>query len=62
MDLSDTAFVSSRSGWLYCDDSRITPVDSKEVVVRARFFSFQTSLIVSQGRPAYVLYYKRIKP
>ncbi|KAF8448877.1 hypothetical protein L210DRAFT_3388244 [Boletus edulis BED1] len=40
-----TAFVSSRSGWLYCDDSRITSIDSKEVV----------------GRPAYVLYYKRIK-
>ncbi|KAG9313137.1 hypothetical protein JVU11DRAFT_6587 [Chiua virens] len=41
-----TAFVASQSGWRYCDDSRITNVDSKEVV----------------GRPAYVLYYKRVKP
>ncbi|KAG8221069.1 hypothetical protein J3R82DRAFT_2584 [Butyriboletus roseoflavus] len=40
-----TAFVSSGPGWLYCDDSRIASTDSKEVV----------------GRPAYVLYYKRIR-
>jgi ubiquitin carboxyl-terminal hydrolase 8 len=40
-----TAFVASRSGWLYCDDSRISPIDPKEAV----------------GRPAYVLYYKRTK-
>ncbi|KIK96766.1 hypothetical protein PAXRUDRAFT_10598 [Paxillus rubicundulus Ve08.2h10] len=40
-----TAFVASRGGWLYCDDSRIVTTDAKEVV----------------GRPAYVLYYKRIK-
>jgi ubiquitin carboxyl-terminal hydrolase 8 len=40
-----TAFVASRPGWLYCDDSRVTSIESKEVV----------------GRPAYVLYYKRIK-
>ncbi|KAH7890898.1 hypothetical protein F5I97DRAFT_1975992 [Phlebopus sp. FC_14] len=40
-----TAFISSRGGWLYCDDSRVTITDAKEVV----------------GRPAYVLYYKRIK-
>ena len=29
----DTAFVSSRGGWVYCDDSRVTQVDPKEVVV-----------------------------
>ncbi|KAF8839000.1 cysteine proteinase, partial [Paxillus ammoniavirescens] len=40
-----TAFVASRGGWLYCDDSRIVTTDAREVV----------------GRPAYVLYYKRIK-
>ncbi|KAF8555660.1 cysteine proteinase [Imleria badia] len=43
-----TAFVASPSsptGWVYCDDSRITPIEPKEAV----------------GRPAYVLYYKRIK-
>ena len=31
--IPDTAFISSRGGWVYCDDSRITPVDAKEVVV-----------------------------
>ncbi|KAI0259432.1 hypothetical protein BC834DRAFT_833549 [Gloeopeniophorella convolvens] len=40
-----TAFIASRGGWLYCDDSRVTPASSKEVV----------------GKPAYVLYYKRVK-
>ncbi|KAI0042737.1 cysteine proteinase [Auriscalpium vulgare] len=40
-----TAFISSRGGWLYCDDSRVTPSSAKEVV----------------GKPAYVLYYKRVK-
>ncbi|TFK48403.1 hypothetical protein OE88DRAFT_1664178 [Heliocybe sulcata] len=40
-----TAFISSRGGWMYCDDSRVTTADPKEVV----------------GKPAYVLYYKRIK-
>ncbi|KAG1735883.1 uncharacterized protein EDB91DRAFT_1143324 [Suillus paluster] len=40
-----TAFIASRGGWLYCDDSRVTPTDAKDIV----------------GRPAYVLYYKRIK-
>ncbi|KAI0091490.1 hypothetical protein BDY19DRAFT_930706 [Irpex rosettiformis] len=28
-----TAFISSRGGWLYCDDSRITTADPKDVVV-----------------------------
>ncbi|KAI6164667.1 hypothetical protein EDD17DRAFT_1561941 [Pisolithus thermaeus] len=40
-----TAFIASRGAWLYCDDSRITPTDAKEVV----------------GRPAYVLFYKRVR-
>ncbi|EPQ56117.1 hypothetical protein GLOTRDRAFT_137950 [Gloeophyllum trabeum ATCC 11539] len=40
-----TAFIASRGGWLYCDDSRVTTADPKEVV----------------GKPAYVLYYKRVK-
>ncbi|KAI5123494.1 hypothetical protein M0805_008862 [Coniferiporia weirii] len=41
-----TAFVNSRGNWLYCDDSRISSADAREVV----------------GKPAYVLYYKRVKP
>ncbi|TFY51303.1 hypothetical protein EVJ58_g10640 [Rhodofomes roseus] len=41
-----TAFISSRGGWLYCDDSRISQADPKDVV----------------GKPAYMLFYKRIKP
>lgn len=40
-----TAFIASRGAWLYCDDSRITATDTKEVV----------------GRPAYVLFYKRVR-
>lgn len=40
-----TSFIASRGGWLYCDDSRVTPANAKEVV----------------GKPAYVLYYKRVK-
>lgn len=40
-----TAFIASRGAWLYCDDSRITTTDAKEVV----------------GRPAYVLFYKRVR-
>ncbi|KAH9958814.1 hypothetical protein BC827DRAFT_540115 [Russula dissimulans] len=41
-----TAFIASRGGWLYCDDSRVSQANAKEVV----------------GKPAYVLYYKRVKP
>ncbi|KAI0642296.1 cysteine proteinase [Trametes meyenii] len=40
-----TAFIASRGGWLYCDDSRVTSADSKDVV----------------GKPAYILFYKRVK-
>jgi hypothetical protein len=32
--ISDTAFIASRGGWLYCDDSRVQQTDAKEVVVR----------------------------
>jgi len=44
--VADTAFIASRGNWLYCDDSRVTQANAKEVV----------------GKPAYVLYYKRVKP
>ena len=30
----DTAFIASRGGWMYCDDSSVKPVDPKQVVVR----------------------------
>jgi len=30
----DTASIASRGGWMYCDDSSVKPVDSKQVVVR----------------------------
>lgn len=30
---TDTAFVASRGGWLYCDDSSVKSVDPKQVVV-----------------------------
>lgn len=29
----DTAFIASRGGWMYCDDSSVRPVDAKQVVV-----------------------------
>ncbi|KAF8202403.1 ubiquitin carboxyl-terminal hydrolase 4 [Pholiota molesta] len=41
-----TAFIASRGGWMYCDDSSVKPVDPKQVV----------------GQKAYVLFYKRVKP
>ncbi len=34
---SDTAFIASRGGWMYCDDSNVKPVDPKQVVVRQTF-------------------------
>ncbi|GAW09670.1 cysteine proteinase [Lentinula edodes] len=40
-----TAFVASRGGWLYCDDSSVKNVDAKQVV----------------NQKAYVLFYKRVK-
>lgn len=30
----DTAFIASRGGWMYCDDSSVKPVDAKQVIVR----------------------------
>ena len=59
----DTAFVASRPGWLYCDDSRISAIDGREVVVRARASCVSEMRLTrsSQGRPAYVLYYRRVK-
>jgi ubiquitin carboxyl-terminal hydrolase 8 len=35
--LADTAFIASRGGWLYCDDSRVTLANAKEVVVSIFF-------------------------
>jgi len=32
-DALDTAFVASRGGWMYCDDSSVKHVDPKQVVV-----------------------------
>lgn len=29
----DTAFVNSSKGWQYCDDSKITRVQDKDVIV-----------------------------
>jgi hypothetical protein len=37
---SDTAFIASRGGWMYCDDSSVKPVDSKQVIVRNILFFF----------------------
>ncbi|KAH9479240.1 Ubiquitin carboxyl-terminal hydrolase 4 [Psilocybe cubensis] len=42
----DTAFIASRGGWMYCDDSSVKPVDPKQVV----------------NQKAYVLFYKRVRP
>ncbi|PPQ98045.1 hypothetical protein CVT26_003040 [Gymnopilus dilepis] len=41
-----TAFIASRGGWMYCDDSSVKPVDAKQVV----------------SQKAYVLFYKRVRP
>lgn len=40
-----TAYVSSRGGWLSCDDSSVKPCDPKQVV----------------NQKAYVLFYKRVR-
>lgn len=60
---SDTAFIKSRGNWLYFDDSRVTQADAKEVVVCfLRYFRpSHPHLLWIQGRPAYVLFYKRTK-
>ena len=36
--LLDTAFIASRGGWLYCDDSSVKPADVKQVVVSPYLF------------------------
>ena len=35
---ADTAFINARGGWQYCDDSRITPADNREIVVSLFFY------------------------
>jgi len=40
-----TSFIASKGSWVYCDDSRLTYADPKDVV----------------GRPAYILFYRRVK-
>lgn len=35
----DTACISSRGGWLYCDDSRITSMEAQKVVVSSYWLS-----------------------
>jgi hypothetical protein len=37
--LLDTAFIASRGGWLYCDDSRVSQANAKEVVVSCCLYS-----------------------
>ena len=49
---------------MYCDDSRVTQVEAKEVVVSLPYNfppSHELTPIASQGKPAYILYYKRVK-
>ncbi|KAM6497275.1 ubiquitin carboxyl-terminal hydrolase 4 [Amanita muscaria] len=40
-----TAFIASRGGWMYCDDSSVKSVDPRQVV----------------NQKAYLLFYKRVK-
>lgn len=52
---------------MYCDDSRVTPADAKEVVVSfvrssPHLISRHADQHSLQGKPAYVLFYKRIQP
>lgn len=42
---SDTAFIASRDGWLYCDDSSVKQVDPRQVVVRIFPFSYLSPLM-----------------
>lgn len=63
MGLVDTACISSRGGWLYCDDSRITAMDAQKVVVSNHCFSFTLTRAhkAAQDKRAYILFYKRTK-
>jgi ubiquitin carboxyl-terminal hydrolase 8 len=57
----DTAFISTREGWAYCDDSSVKKTDFKEVVVSHLNDVVVFHLMFLQGRPAYILFYKRAK-
>ena len=50
---------------MYCDDSRITNAESREIVVRISSIVIECYYCLirkpSQARSAYVLYYKRVK-
>ena len=47
---------------MYCDDSRVTQVDAKEVVVSLSYqLLTRAHRSLHQGKPAYILYYKRVK-
>ena len=48
---------------MYCDDSKTTHVDAKEVVVSLLYhlFPFRAHNLFYQGKPAYIIYYKRVK-
>jgi hypothetical protein len=59
--LADTAFVSSRGGWLYCDDSSVKPADAREVVVSPPLMLAYLYLTLLQNKQAYMLFYKRTK-
>jgi ubiquitin carboxyl-terminal hydrolase 8 len=49
--LLDTAFIASRGGWLYCDDSRVTQANAKEVVVRHCFHSICPPVLLTDRIP-----------
>lgn len=55
---------------MYCEDSRITSTDERKVVVSIFDFvdsnpsplnGILTNCFLIKGKPAYVLYYKRVK-
>ena len=46
--LLDTAFIASRGGWLYCDDSRVSQANSKEVVVSCGHYSICPLLLTDR--------------
>lgn len=62
MHLLDTAFISSRGGWKYCDDQSIRDADPNQVVVSPLPpLPPELVLTVLQNQKAYVLFYKRSK-
>jgi ubiquitin carboxyl-terminal hydrolase 8 len=58
---TDTAFIASRGGWLYCDDSSVKKTDAREVVVGLGAIFVQYALTPLKSRSAYVLFYKRTR-